>query len=1049
MSQRRRYETSKRKQRYRGSGRVEKPARGGVRKSTEGGVEVDAVREIQRMSDEKAKKIRWMMRTLQHRKAELRRRWRGVRLEHPVALKWGALGCGAPLAALILGGLLSVFAGNWLINVVFPKELVTAPFGAVLGGFFSAILLLELLALSCIRWWEVIVHYVYLPFLLIAMALIVAASLFCGLFLGDWDWLHIHMQTVLASPVWIGLAVAGSLLSVGLVVRLHHRPFMPLLWPLVLSPVVAFWALAEMEGFRWESLQGVFWSLVAIIFLAAPLLRWRGTTRLPGKPDTLGRRMLYRRVGSRLRLLVQTQGGQNRGVAVAVCGPWGSGKSHFINYLAYTLWDRCKDQDLDEIECYRGHFTVCSVDLWRCRDKESMWHDIAATLASAISGYPVAIEKRLRTGVAGALSMLRVPSESLVESILRFVTTGAEGTGMSEKMLNERIAFPRRAYILVLDNLDRCNDEMVNALFPVMERLRRIRGLITICAVAREELEKRDVGGVHNLNNLGETLIKVFDLMVSLPSIPVRHARAFMLRMAAAQTMECPNLQDWIMRQQLEFDTPRQMENIVNQLSMLDNCYLMRLRSEERINASSTASQRRFDAIFYMSALRCIFPGVAAVLEKGENPMGLLQLARAAFASVLGSEYHLKNGAFPVAWGVGNGENVDSRLLRSLLVALADCADGDLKEALTQPYLRLTALSGVECRSVIQCAVKMCLKPRAALNKKYAKEYTEEEEPALYRSVLEYALRSDKKLSVEERREYVDWCLKYDILPKEGCYHDFLLGAELAWQFAEARTTELNYQAWNSPDCSGGWLIYLRRVLMALPTSVLAESMRSLQVAADDDVTALPNYEYAPNFFEVLKSERHKAVDFYHYVWSNALFDKFRVIPWLFAYVFARKYFDDVLQGKRSPRCRKMLAVIHDPALTPALRAGLTSAIRCFEKAEPVVKNEVEENILREVGCDIILPEHENGEIMSYMTPTYVALWVRLRRKLLPLFSAHPRLVMMRKLFLLSLETSLQNDERWQTAPRTQDGKPERIPKELRCAIAIKRELRVPGFEDE
>lgn len=936
----------------------------------------------------------------------LREMYRELRLEYPKTERWACRVSVWLGLILFICSLLAHWRGMIIDNCPFLLNAVDGyvSYWYIFGLAFIGGVVMVVIAHVVFFAWEYIVHYVYLPLLYLCIVLMISASVFCGFFLFEWEWLKTQVLMVLQSPILVCLSVIASIsILCGLLV-LRHRAIIAILWPALLSPVLAFWAFAYAVGFYWKALLGVAWSLGIIAFLIFPLLRWNVGPRHQGKPDTLGRRMLYRRIGSRLRVLIEAHNKQGSGITVAVCGPWGSGKSHFINYLAYTLWDRCKDPDMKSIDCYKGRFTVCSVDLWRCPDKESMWGDIASTLASAISGYAVGLNNRLSSRLLNALHAFRFPGDSLIKSILQLVSTGSDGAGISEKVLNSRIAFPRRAYVLVLDNLDRCDPQIVNALFPVMERLKRIRGLITICALAREELEKRVTNYHNSLNDYGDTLIKVFDLMVTLPSIPIRHARAFMLRMADAQAMQCPNLKEWIMRQQLEFDTPRQMENVVNQLSMLDNCYLLRLRPEGGKVQRYSEYQQRFDAVFYVAALRGIFPGVVAVLEKSERPMVLIQLARTSFATVVGNEYQLKNGEFPEAWGIAAGENVDSRLLRSLLVSLADCSEKDLKEALQQSYLRLTALSASECRQVIDCALNSYRKPSAALNFSYSKEYTEEEEPALYRSVLEYALNDESSLENKLRQNYIKSCLRYDILPDKGRYREYLTSAELLFRLAEARTREIEEFSWGEKKLSTGWQKHISMLLKEMPTSVLGETMRAFNFQLYDESDLSSHQEYAPTFFKIYNAMLRDNGEVNLILWEKEHHKGFMAIPWLIAYFFSKKYFDNLLRGKYSARCRKMLAEIKERSMFVPLMQGMKNAAKSFMREEELQNSDIiEGRLLRGLGSRLALYEYDISELKSYLTPTYVDLWLELRKTLRPHALTSRRSFMMKKLLIHKL----------------------------------------------
>lgn len=621
-------------------------------------------------------------------------------------------------------------------------------------------------------------EHFYRPLFHLALGLMIVAAVLCGVFWQQCDWLHDGMRVVLASSLGVSVAVILSLCSLLLLFVVLSHSKAGYLWPLLLGPVVFFWLLAGGEHFCWDSLYGVFWCLGAFLLVFLPTLRREGEPERPAHPDTVGRRLLYRRMGSRIRYLVGMSA--QKGVTVVVTGPWGSGKSHFINYLAYSLGYLYHPREKDPMmeNAYLGRFKVCSVDLWRSKDKEAMWNDIAAALASVISGRTVQLINRWRSLVTELLQALHLPVFSLADAILQLVTTGVDASAAAESVLARRINYPKNAYILVLDNLDRCDREKVEALFPLIERLRRIRGLVTICAIAPDALERRCGHEGHPGFSVAQSLLKVFDVSLPLPKVSVKYTVPFLLRLLTDLKLDCPNLRLWILRQQLRFDTPRQMENIVQQLGLLDNCYLRRWNEGDSERMPDDSLRMKLDAAFYMSALRVVAPSLAGVLERYQHPSSLLQrtLACLNMPPSQSGRAETQRAELVKEWGAGAEEIFRSDLLQSLMEALGRLDEESLSYATEQAYLRMSALTEKESSEVLDCCVREELSPCDALSECFPHEFLPEEESALYWGVLEYALHTSHRTT---SMQYVDKCLNQDILLQAGSYRELVHSPEL------------------------------------------------------------------------------------------------------------------------------------------------------------------------------------------------------------------------------------------------------------------------------
>lgn len=526
---------------------------------------------------------------------------------------------------------------------------------------------------------------------------------------------------------------------------------------LVLAPIYIIAGWAYLLGFQWKTLEKVAVVGCGALLFFSPFLAWLHYQRRPKMPDLLGRRLLYVNIGKTLRTLIGAQ--REHGVAVAVSGPWGVGKSHFINYVAADLQNDYNSPSMEEDELYCGRFVIASVDVWKSKDINGMWEDIALALASAISGYHIQLYNKWRTHLISLLQLLHFPVSSLADDVLRIVTTGVD-TGIGEHgKLKSRIAHSKTAYLLILDNLDRCEKEKRDALYPLIESLKHIPGLVTICGYATDELIKQDA---HDL--FVGTFQKLFDLVVPLAPVKIDYLKPYMRDKLSEVKAPCPLLTEWVREDDSSFETPRQVETVIRQLSYIEQSYLGRSIRKEKSDrlASVLHSNPWHFTVFYWAVMEMMFPHAVIELRKVAEPLSFLKSISAEKeieenvdekndVEVPSSvrEYFMKN---------------HNPLLQSIVRHLAKSDSKQLSAAMHQDYLHLNALDGATCSAVVKKSEEGNL-PRQALAAVLSGMFLQVEEPPLYDSVVQYAI---SHLGEPSMIQYLRKCLDSDILPSSS-----------------------------------------------------------------------------------------------------------------------------------------------------------------------------------------------------------------------------------------------------------------------------------------
>lgn len=627
------------------------------------------------------------------------------------------------------------------------------------------------------------------------------SAILCAIYWQEIQCLHEFIQWCFKTPWFMCLAISWSFISLSWVYIVRRYTISSVLWFTVVAPVACFWLLAGAEHFNWATLSGIMWCLAVGAVIIFPIVKLGVKEPKIAEPDRIGRRLLYQRASEHIRRLVGAE--LSRGTSVAVCGPWGSGKSHFINYLAMSLrgnYVRPADEEgfAEENEIYKGCFEVCRVDLWQSRDKEAMWNDIAVSLVSSITGRNIQIVNSVRSFVVSVSQVVHIPFTPLVDAVLQLITTGVDGKSTGGGVLENRIKATGKGYILVLDNVDRCSREKIDALFPIIERLKRIKGLVTICGIAQEKLSRISEKQDFDLNQFSETLIKVFDIILPIPAISDKYALSFMRYLLYKQNGDFPHVRSWISRQdkdekkRLKFDTPRQMENLINHFVLMENCYFQRYdrRYRNHKKGASANFQSYINASLYFAVMRVVFPAYAALMEKCENCNDLLQRTIDYLKStpIRDSEDSLATSEDPQSQE--NRENSSnayraysdgimhkicegyssSELFKSLINVLLKIGDEELLYAVKQDYLCITDLTIKECHMVMREYERSPRSLMQIIRDKFWKSYMNDDESNIYHSMLNYCI---SHISNNTCQKIVEQCIDFDIVSNSGMAHEY------------------------------------------------------------------------------------------------------------------------------------------------------------------------------------------------------------------------------------------------------------------------------------
>lgn len=585
-----------------------------------------------------------------------------------------------------------------------------------------------------------------------------------------------HIDEYLETPcsaVWIfsiciGIGVLGSALKEWRYPLCH---WLNLFW----SPLILLIAVALTLGFRWQLMSTGLWCFAALGVIGAIVASFRSKPAYEPREDKLGRGLLYKTFCRELRKQVNSADMENKGLSIAVRGPWGSGKSHFINDLAAALDTEIPDAGTghEAGALHRRPFIISSVDLWQSATVADMWNDIAAELSGMVSNCDVSVGNKARKALYSVLEAVNI-SPSLAELAVQFLSSGADMCGKFERLIS-RFRISDRRFMLILDNLDRCSRRKQEALFPLIERLTSIPNLVVVCGIAMEEM----AGGTQNKNQryLAETFLKVFDIEIPMPLASRKTAREFVKTLIVKYEMQNTHLEKWIEKVDRNYGfsgvSPRVIEKTVLQLAIIDNMYLRHIKGADGGFLEEDSAPGLVESVFTIEALRIINPKVSL-------PYGV---------DTDTESYH--------AWKESLHEAFEeSKLLPQFIVQninrIKEAKEETLDFIAEQRYLRLTILSDKDCKATINKCETGKMAIRDALVDLFKDLYAPFELGSLCLQVVNYALS-------HPRETQIHWLIQsqYEKTIK-GTNDEFTFIMNLiSYPFADERKFMEKDDAWN------------------------------------------------------------------------------------------------------------------------------------------------------------------------------------------------------------------------------------------------------------
>lgn len=291
--------------------------------------------------------------------------------------------------------------------------------------------------------------------------------------------------------------------------------------------------------------------------------------------EQLGRTRYYK---SAIRLIRKNAAltHPRRQSAYALLSPWGNGKTHFIQHIKADLNADVKQKEEDK---YNGKFRICEVSLWESKTPDEAWVNIINALYSSVTN---SSEAQRIPGLPGTFLTLILKIGGIFSSdlsnlhaIIKIVTEdGTYGIEDKVSVIDEKLGTERA--LLILEDVDRASYKIIKGLLPLIERLKKISKLSIICSMDVEEVAKL-YQSRHNIDEdtLRGYLFKVFEYTFLLPDMSEEMMHEKMCAAAKKKYPECRLLNMFVNEVELKYDTPRQMERMLDEWANIERNFFL------------------------------------------------------------------------------------------------------------------------------------------------------------------------------------------------------------------------------------------------------------------------------------------------------------------------------------------------------------------------------------------------------------------------------------------------------------------------------------------
>lgn len=523
------------------------------------------------------------------------------------------------------------------------------------------------------------------------------------------------------------------------------------------------------HGYGWREglISFLFLSCIAVLLLECAersnmLKKRKQEMSSNKKKDWLYRDKFLNRMHRRIREIAETR---KEGITIGIVGSWGVGKTYMIEMLC----DHLREKSEEEKQIPNGYnraFKICDrVELWQAASLDDAWNRIFYALHTCILERPPITKTKFWRMICNIADV-----DKIAKQICDIVKPEFEE--FNRNAIEKYIGDSR--VVLIFDDLERAKFEIVQAMLPLLERLKKIPHLIVICVLAENELcelmRRNKVSPEYTYGHIN----KLFDLKFEIPEMGDDAVKNYLKFLFETKHKGCRLTESFFKCHHIQFDNPRQMDRIVDKLTSVESQFFSSLRDELNFEGDDENHEEHSTQVLYIyvvEALRIINPYALQELvkdygtEEGKIPSRFLRDPISSVITFYSGEVPTKDEKkwikkHPQAYN----ELLKGRAFSSFLSVICDPEDHhnpDEKQKLFisvfyGAYKRSTALSEIEAGIIMKKNMKKSLALSQQIQNFY-EERDEKYEPSFFegnvRALLRYVL--------EEQHEKKDGYWRY------------------------------------------------------------------------------------------------------------------------------------------------------------------------------------------------------------------------------------------------------------------------------------------------
>ena len=325
------------------------------------------------------------------------------------------------------------------------------------------------------------------------------------------------------------------------------------------------------------------------------------------KKDLLYRAKFLNRTHYRIRKIANEDA---QGIIIGIVGSWGSGKTYMIDMLNNCLCEDLKD-NRQIPDGYNRAFKICDrVELWQATSLEDAWNRVIFSLHIGLFGKPPLIQSKFWRTISN-LCTLNNAARQICE-IVEPEFENREVEAIGKKLVDKKV-------VLVFDDLERAKFEVINAMLPLLERLKQFPNLVVICAVAEDELcEALRRNGINPEYTYGY-LNKLFDLRFELPALADDGIKNYIQIKLDKKYRGCSLAESFFQQFFIPYDNPRQIDKCVEKIASIEQQYFSNFHQTINFN---TITDKNF---YILNEIKYIF---AVEMLKIVSPQTLCEIAK-------------------------------------------------------------------------------------------------------------------------------------------------------------------------------------------------------------------------------------------------------------------------------------------------------------------------------------------------------------------------------------------------------------------------------------